>query len=287
MSFFDFFRWRKEPAKREDPKVLLPDGKAASPQLAALLPKLERWALPCIRIIAKPSDELFLFDSKFAGYPYWPADQPYPVDSQGQYMYLLAQLNFSQVPKLEGYPDKGILQFFVAGDDMYGFNFDNPADQSNFRVVYWEGTTATSLGDFHFLDQQKSDGGLPVSRQMALQFALDRDYYSFSDIRFPEEVADEMFADDQPKNGMLPLEEELGDLYPEIGHKIGGYAYFTQYDPRDELGIDYKDYILLLQIDSELNDICWGDVGVGNFFIHPDDLKRKDFSRVLYNWDCT
>ena len=32
--------------------------------------------------------------------------------------------------------------------------------------------------------------------------------------------------------------------------------------------------------------ICWGDLGVGNFFINREALKRRDFSRVLYNWDC-
>lgn len=287
MNFFGFFRRKKETAQEDQPKVLLADGKAASPRLAALLPKLEQWALPCVRITARPSNELFLFDSKFAGDPYWPANKPYPVNSQGQYMHLLAQLNFSQVPPLEGYPEKGILQFFVVNDGMYGLDLDKPTNQENFRVVFWEDTTATPLDNFHFLDEQEDDGGLPVSRQMALQFTHDRDYYSFSDLRFPEEVADEMFADDQLVNGMRPLEEELGRLYPDTGHKIGGYAYFTQYDPRDEENKDYRDYILLLQIDSELDDICWGDVGVGNFFIHPDDLRRKDFSRVLYNWDCT
>jgi len=43
---------------------------------------------------------------------------------------------------------------------------------------------------------------------------------------------------------------------------------------------------LLLQIDSIGEHILWGDVGVGNFFITEDELKRKDFSKVLYNWDC-
>ena len=32
--------------------------------------------------------------------------------------------------------------------------------------------------------------------------------------------------------------------------------------------------------------IMWGDVGICNFFISPEALKRRDFSRVLYNWDC-
>lgn len=29
----------------------------------------------------------------------------------------------------------------------------------------------------------------------------------------------------------------------------------------------------------------WGENGIANFFIHPDDLKKRDFSKVLYNWD--
>jgi len=81
------------------------------------------------------------------------------------------------------------------------------------------------------------------------------------------------------------LREELYDNFQSTGHKIGGYAYFTQEDPRlykDQ----FKDYILLLQIDS-IDEIMWGDCGVANFFIHPDDLARKDFSKVMYNWDCS
>ena len=84
------------------------------------------------------------------------------------------------------------------------------------------------------------------------------------------------------------IAEELEDLsfesFPTNGHKIGGYAYFTQQDPR--IGNDkFKDYILLLQIDTD-DQIMWGDSGVANFFIHPADLARKDFSKVMYNWDC-
>ena len=70
-----------------------------------------------------------------------------------------------------------------------------------------------------------------------------------------------------------------------------GYPFFTQSDPRygdlmDEFGT------LLLQIDSEgepgtgKDRILWGDVGIGGFFINEENLKRGDFSRVLFNWDC-
>jgi uncharacterized protein YwqG len=39
-------------------------------------------------------------------------------------------------------------------------------------------------------------------------------------------------------------------------------------------------------VDSD-NEIICGDVGVANFFIRPGDLAKKDFSQVMYNWDCT
>ncbi|WP_268866745.1 DUF1963 domain-containing protein [Thomasclavelia ramosa] len=51
----------------------------------------------------------------------------------------------------------------------------------------------------------------------------------------------------------------------------------------------YDDYILLLQIDSVGigdKEIMWGDSGICNFFITKKDLENKNFSKVLYNWDC-
>jgi len=287
MSIWDLFRKKKEPVQEQQKqqKVLLSDGKEASANLVKWLEQLQPYALPCIRITATRSDELFFFDSKFGGLPYWPANKPYPVDGYGKYMYLLAQLNFSQIPPLEGFPSKGILQFYLADDDVHGLDFDSPATQTNFRVVYFEDTTATQLDNFDFLQQQQQESALPVERQMGLQFATGTDYFSYSDVRFPEEEA--IMEEGHTAEYWQALEKEVTELYPDNGHKMGGYAYFTQYDPRDEGKADYKDYILLLQIDSQLPHICWGDVGVGNFFIHPDDLKRKDFSKVLYNWDCT
>ena len=286
MKFFDFFRKRKSPAKKEPANVELPDGRKISQRLAALLPKLEPLALPCIRIKATPSDSLFQFDSKFGGEPYWPANKPYPVDGEGSYMYLLAQLNFSQIPKLEGYPDGGLLQFYLAADSMYGLNFDKPAEQINFRLVYFDNTNAPALNHFHFLNEEDRKDALPIERPMQLSFTIDKDYFSFSDIRLPEERVDEAMAELKSVEERRSMEDELSVAFPDGGHKIGGYACFTQTDPREDHA-GTSDWILLLQIDSQLPDICWGDVGVGNFFIHPEDLKRKDFSRVLYNWDCT
>ena len=30
----------------------------------------------------------------------------------------------------------------------------------------------------------------------------------------------------------------------------------------------------------------WGDAGIGAFFCSPEALAARDFSDVLYNWDC-
>ncbi|KUP29404.1 hypothetical protein AU384_16870 [Bacillus halotolerans] len=51
----------------------------------------------------------------------------------------------------------------------------------------------------------------------------------------------------------------------------------------------YKEHpIMFLQINSDDDiDLLWGDVGIANFFITPDDLRGKDFSNVLYNGDCS
>ena len=44
---------------------------------------------------------------------------------------------------------------------------------------------------------------------------------------------------------------------------------------------------LLFQLGSSDQFNCmWGDMGVANFFICRDDLKRAEFSSVMYNWDC-
>ena len=69
------------------------------------------------------------------------------------------------------------------------------------------------------------------------------------------------------------------------GHRIGGYPEFTQEDPRAQVPA-FREYVQLMQLDSDDKHTMWGDAGVGHLFIHPDDLRRRDFSRVMYSWDC-
>ena len=242
---------------------------------------------PYVAIEAKPAAQLSVWQSKFGGLPYFPKDQTYPVDSDGQPVVLLAQFNFAELPALKNFPDKGILQFYIAADDdLYGADFDQPLKQDGFRVVYFEEVIRDEsqlLTDFDFLPQVQ-DRLTPISGQYSVQAALKQAPVSLSDFSFSRVMLREPYSGDENDQ----FYEIYDEQFDSAGHKLGGYPCFTQDDPR-EYDQDIQDYILLFQMDSDHSsdvDIMWGDVGVANFFIRLEDLKNRDFSNVLYNWDC-
>ena len=79
-------------------------------------------------------------------------------------------------------------------------------------------------------------------------------------------------------------EKEFDNYFEAGGHKLGGYAEFTQSDPRD-YGDRNKDDVQLLQIDSE-EDIIFGDVGIGHVFIDVESLRDRKFEKAYFTWDC-
>ncbi|MEG3904675.1 YwqG family protein [Microcoleus sp. B4-C5] len=240
------------------------------------------------------------WSSKFGGVPYLPKGYDFPKDSDGKYMHLLAQLNFeeifAQVPYLAPFPKKGILQFYIGDTDFYGMDLDKLDNQKDFKILYFsEIDTNNCQTDFAFLLNQELEGFSPLNYKyvnnsqecLALQFNPDNEWVCRSDYQFKHffEAAKRENLSDLMRANNYKLE---GWYHANIGNyqtKIGGYAYFTQDDPREE-SQQYKDHkVLLLQMMSD-NHICWGDCGVGNFFIRAEDLKKLDFSQVIYNYDC-
>ena len=121
----------------------------------------------------------------------------------------------------------------------------------------------------------------PISGQFLIHFEKSNSYIDLNDFEFSKKITDAFAQDDI-------FVDEYCETFSGSGHRLGGYPFFTQTDPR-EYNEFIQDYVLLLQIDTDNvdgKDIMWGDSGVGNFFIHPDDLRKRDFSKVLYNWDC-
>ncbi|TCM70784.1 uncharacterized protein YwqG [Acinetobacter calcoaceticus] len=272
-------------------------------QIQQFKPQILATATASVEIELKAAAKLPLWQSKLGGLPYLPLTESYPFDKQGKPLHLLAQINFAEMPAVENYPSQGLLQFFIGGDDLYGADFDHGQKQDGFRVKFYEQVIEDPeqlYQDFSkCLDQVDEDYYSPISEstQCAMSFAAKTQYISSNVFDFGQKVLsmpdvwdyEEILKDQHPELDFYEdwLEPYL-DEFSGMGHRLGGYPHFTQADPREHCD-EIKDYVLLLQIDSDSAkgyEIMWGDLGVGNFFIHPDDLKKRDFSKVLYNWDC-
>ena len=236
---------------------------------------LLKYKLDYIKIEATPlkkGQTIDVIQSKFLGIPYLPTGVDYPKDEAGKPMILLAQLNFSEIPKLKNYPEKGILQFYISGDGWY----DNEA-----KVLYHE-NIETYQTEFSFLTADLYSDS-PVNCEHSLIFSAEEEYGGSEDFRFDFTFNGLSYWDFE--NTLSESEKkEIDKFFYNIGHKIGGYAYFTQSDPR---GYNQKseDDVLLLQIDTD-HEIMFGDSGVGNFFINNQDLVNKNFEKAYFYWDC-
>lgn len=259
--------------------------------LKPYLEKIKQTERPCIEMTLTPSEQISLWQSHVGGQPYLPSDVTYPTDSEQQPLALLAQINFAEVPANSLFPTEGILQFFIGTDDLYGLDFDDQQRQNDFRVIFHPHVTQ-DIAQLQqtFPETTGEEKYSPLSGQYSIDFGLKTQAISIEDAAFGEKILDgkSLFHSDQEEDSDEIFWNQYVENFPASGHHLAGYPFFTQSDPR-EYNASIKDYILLLQIDSDQIDgheIIWGDTGVGNFFIHPEDLKNRDFSKVVYNWDC-
>lgn len=208
------------------------------------------------------SEKSEFFKSRVGGIPYWNPStndtMPYPEDEEGRKMVLLCQVNLEEAALAEKHgplPKKGMLQFFVTPEDQfYGMCFEDMFAQKNFRVVY----------------HSEIDESVTEEQVVALGA-----------------VAAEA--------GKTPIKEACGMDFEKVlfaGQTKGksnilGVPEFTQEDPRSNLSVEDEKYLdtCLLKLESG-SEICWGDRGIGVFLMNGEALKKGDFSRVLYSWDC-
>ncbi|RST76085.1 DUF1963 domain-containing protein [Siminovitchia acidinfaciens] len=258
-------------------------------QLLPYAEALEKTKKPSLIIQGKIQNTTPL-ESKFGGQPYWLKADEYPKDGNGEPLRLLAQINFSVMKvTIPDFPTEGILQFFVADDDVYGLNFDDMTEQDTFRVIYHDTIESDSSKWMTEFPAFGDENYFPVEKECALSFVVSEEIVAANDYRFNKLTGlDGLLENDEDEDydAYDDIMEEYYEVASGQGSKLGGYPFFTQEDPRA-----YGDYpiydTLLLQIDSEDKlSIMWGDVGVANFFIAKEDLKKLDFSKVLYNWDC-
>lgn len=260
--------------------------------------KLPHISVTPVRARTKP------WESKLLGVPYFPKDKRWPVDSDGKPLIMLAQINFAEMPPLEGYPTEGILQLYVSPgyDDSqgWGMRMDGThesqraslTDQSYFRAVYFPTVSHDAENLISETPQVEfnEEYGFPISDEARLTFTAGASYVRHDDYRFRRYFGTngyDFFYDDASvrKDLVDEYDQFIGGLHYQA--RIGGYSRVEQHDPR----LDFADeeWLLLFSLDSFVTNEYsaeWADGGVANFYIRPSDLARRDFSKVMYYWDC-
>lgn len=221
------------------------------------------------------------------GRPAWiPEGSQWPLDRTGAPMSFLAQLDFAELPKLEDYPESGVLQFFIARDIHFGANFAAP-EKGDFKLVFLQDTAGEGElrpsrhdgrngEDFYSPMDDESlratgvelTGRPGLSRPEMLSWTLRRD--------LPDFVENNSFATLNAivLSGAATLPER---------HHFGGHPGFTQDDWRVTERYREADRVLL-ELWSR-DGLMWGDLGQGHFMIRREDLLKRDFDKAFYSWD--
>ena len=251
--------------------------------------------------ITLTENELKITDSKVMGFPYIPKGAEIPQTANGDKMMMIAQINCDDLQGLADFPEKGILQFFVLNDEdgLLGLDFDNQTVQDSFRVIYHE-----KIEEFYDENELKSIYN-PYNFEESYITNDNESYKMNFELTSEKERFEDMFYHIFTKickeKGLKQTQEDW--LYRKLLNfmqysenyysQCDGFAFFTQDDPR-EYNEEYKKFdTVLFQLNSEFDEntrnwkVCIGDAGVINFFINRENLKKKDFSEILYNWDCS
>lgn len=264
-------------------------------------------------------------DSHLGGVPYLPRDGAYPMGDDGQPLWLCAQINFAQMPPMDGFPKDGILQLFLSDWDYDGgfglYSEEDGTVQSQWRVC-WHPEADDTVSEAECLakmpvfwadaEELWRTPGEPL--RMAF-LPIEQEGVNHEDFRFdilfagalkkrlpeaePEKFTPYGLSGETPGDRESPNRRAWERIRSQIecgGCKIGGYPRYLQDDPRlygD--GLSAWD-TLLFQLDDDTMTYAAGDIGrmdfnlnggTLNFLIRSGDLRKRDFTRVLAQWACT
>lgn len=242
------------------------------------LSEITKFQTETIEVLATPlkvTERTNIKQSKFLGKPYLPIELGYPMDNQGKPMILIAQINFSEIPYFKGYPEAGILQLFLPESDWIC--------SGEYRILYHKNPNRIYHKDFSFLKKEMLSES-PIQKEYKLSFLKKIEYGGVQDFNYKPKWKGELSKIEFEESDIFNY-EIYRSLFLASDHKIGGYSFFTQSDPRANKR-SRKDDVLLLQIVSDDFGICIGDQGVIHIFINKDDLTKGNFEKAYFHWDC-
>lgn len=262
----------------------------------AMIDALAHTKCPAVHITPLPDIECNCTDSKFGGTFYLPAQTQAPVYPKYGEMEFLAQLNFYKIPHIDGFPEKGLLQFFLCTDEEVMEDLlDHEGSLSSdgyFQVIYYP--QANDEQCFHKgqavknrWSMEKLTGAMAFAQTEEIAtlsvgedgFLTDLGYEGAFDNLSPELMEDAGYdLSDCPDTDAFCLD------FGNWGCKIGGHPSIRQGDMR-LLEDTYTEYsILLFQYD--LTPLSLGELEADtfSFFIKPEDLKACRFDDILLCW---
>lgn len=214
------------------------------------------------------------------GKPYVNDSFVYPADKEGVPLRFFCQLDLSEVDervkKYLNLPDSGFLQFYHGDEDVFGMDFDNKDFSENVsRILYLE----EAFDDPNFvLPNNEGEDNTPLDENGSQRVYYAGKYVGL--LPFPN-------SNDNPS---ITEEDKYGEAYTEYYDFVnetnyelylGGYPHFTQWDFRN----DDNELVLLLGSESGDN-VLWGDMGAGGFWVPQKDLQKQDYSNSVIFWDC-
>ena len=191
-----------------------------------------------------------------------------PLAPDGRPMRQLAAIFCEEFPDV-GLPEHGLIRIFIADDDKYGMDLNQPNVQKGFRILYDRNPAGLTMHEEPLSETFPVRGCLPMKLHTR--------------VTQPMPACDFRFARTYPGDATDELCELIHDAY----HRMGGYPCSYQWDPREQEAYARYDH-LLFQLDT-MDGGKWGirigDGGCMKFCIPSEKLAAGDFSDVLYWWD--
>ena len=253
-------------------------------QIDALIAKMESMRAPimaCLPQIGTPSTRAD--ESRLGGWPGWPDGEALPVGPEGRPMLFLCQVNFAEMPPFDPFPREGLMQIFVASDELYGCGFPS-RNRTGFTVVYHADTGGLATVDPYagrppeltVFDGDLHSSGRPLAFEPREMVPTPEHYLiaaEFDVIWEQHKDADYGRFDNYYRAQYGP------DIY------LGGYPRFTQYDIRSPE--QFADFDQVIMQFGAPRDMMWGDMGEACFLMRREDLQDRAFEKAIYSWDCS
>jgi uncharacterized protein YwqG len=197
----------------------------------------------------------------------------------------LGQINWAEVPYLDGYPKAGLLQFFI--DEMTGHKC---------KLRYFKAVGNPFGKKYETAKLENIFGYSPLNyKEMPLTFKKFTDHITYVDDEFDdifaevtEKVCGKKYKFDDFKNTPSLYGSVSKEFAIEDCSKIGG-------NPKIPWGNDNKQTQLLFECanipkfaitDADSTPpVNWGGYGVADFFISKTDLETLLFDDILFKWD--